>query len=273
MHSEKDKTKNQAHWREMAGMGCFWRGAHPDDLLIGIDDTDNLDSPGTGFRAREIARFIGLQGWGQPQGITRHQLLVHPDVPYTSHNSSACICVIEVTNASAIRQFCRDYLIEFSAPGSDTGLCITRRQDVLPPLVAWGRAAKTQVLHLGDATALANRHGMYLEGFTGTHGGMIGALAGVGLHTEGADGRFLWCRGVREAAGARLSVRQLSDEMHLKVLALQSAEAPQPNDVVDLGDWPRAIFHHHHPTLLLEPHHENLDVQWRVIAKERLKQY
>ena len=45
-------------------------------LLIGIDDTDNLESRGTGYRARMLARHLGEAQLGTVTGITRHQLLV-----------------------------------------------------------------------------------------------------------------------------------------------------------------------------------------------------
>lgn len=63
--------------------------------LIGLDDTDNLESRGTGFRARQMAEHLESSKCGLiATGITRHQLLVDPRIPYTSHNSSACISVI-----------------------------------------------------------------------------------------------------------------------------------------------------------------------------------
>ena len=61
--------------------------------LIGIDDTDNLESRGTGFRARQLGGRLAEAGLGKVRGITRHQLFVHPSIPYTSHNSSACLDV------------------------------------------------------------------------------------------------------------------------------------------------------------------------------------
>ena len=59
------------------------------NIFIGIDDTDNLESRGTGRLARSIAADLGKTY--DLYGVTRHQLLVHPDIPYTSHNSAAVI--------------------------------------------------------------------------------------------------------------------------------------------------------------------------------------
>ena len=55
-----------------------------------IDDTDNIDSIGTGTIAGYIKEHIEEQNWASCTQITRHQLLIHEDIPYTSHNSSMC---------------------------------------------------------------------------------------------------------------------------------------------------------------------------------------
>ncbi len=61
-------------------------------FLIGIDDTDNLSSRGTGWLARRLSDECASRGL-RPLGVTRHQFLVHPAIPYTSHNSGACIAL------------------------------------------------------------------------------------------------------------------------------------------------------------------------------------
>ena len=52
--------------------------------LFGIDDTDNKFSRGTGFRARHLSSLINQELLGDVLSITRHQLYVHSDIPYTS---------------------------------------------------------------------------------------------------------------------------------------------------------------------------------------------
>ncbi len=59
--------------------------------LLAIDDTDNAESIGTGRLARMLAAHLEEANLFAEPGVTRHQLLVHPDIPYTSHNSAACI--------------------------------------------------------------------------------------------------------------------------------------------------------------------------------------
>ena len=44
-------------------------------ILIGIDDTDNKDSRGTGYNSRQLAAAIESNNLGKVHGITRHQYL------------------------------------------------------------------------------------------------------------------------------------------------------------------------------------------------------
>ena len=61
-------------------------------IYIGFDDTDNINANrGTGKLARWFEKELpeGCHMWG----VLRQQLLVHDDIPFTSHNSSACVVV------------------------------------------------------------------------------------------------------------------------------------------------------------------------------------
>ncbi|MDD3250313.1 MAG: hypothetical protein PHF23_08125 [Smithellaceae bacterium] len=59
-------------------------------LYIGFDDTDILGADtGTGKPARNFEGLIPASC--RVLGVVRQQLLTDPAIPYTSHNSSACI--------------------------------------------------------------------------------------------------------------------------------------------------------------------------------------
>lgn len=164
------------------------------NYLVGIDDTDNLESRGTGFLARSMAKFINDNGLGIPGGITRHQLLFDPRVPYTSQNSSACIQVT-TSNTKLLWEAMVEFLINSCAVGSDCGLCMVEKDDVPLAIVDWGYRAKTELVNKKLAADLAQAHNISLIGLTGTHDGIIGALAAVGLRSSGNDGRFVSLRG------------------------------------------------------------------------------
>lgn len=164
------------------------------NYLVGIDDTDNLESRGTGFLARSMAKFINDNGLGVPGGITRHQLLFDPRVPYTSQNSSACIQVT-TANPKQLWDAMVTFLVSSCAVGSDCGLCMVEEDAVPSAIVEWGYRAKTVFVNKKLAADLAQSHNISLIGLTGTHDGIIGALAAVGLRASGNDGRFVSLRG------------------------------------------------------------------------------
>lgn len=162
-------------------------------ILLCIDDTDNLDSRGTGELATIIANTIEDNSWGKCSGITRHQLFIHPDIPYTSHNSSMCFeAEINETFLENIICYSSDFLKNESAEGSDPGLCVAALHRMAAPdlLIDFGKRAKKEVVTKEDAYNLADELGVYLSEHGGTGQGVIGALAGVGLRLTGNDGRF-----------------------------------------------------------------------------------
>ena len=242
--------------------------------LIGIDDTDNLESRGTGFRARQLGARLADAGLGRVRGITRHQLFVHPSIPYTSHNSSACLDVdIAGDRLDAVRDFCRDYLAQESAEGSDAGLCLSDFDAVTDDLVAFGRSAKGTIHTQDQARSLAARHGAHLEGVTGDQGGVIGALSAVGLRRGGHDGRFIWLEGVRELTGT-ISAGDL-----VATTGIDSVEStdghPLAEDAMVLVDpWPRPVLLHGKAVLLTETNEDGHEHGgWKILCKEAIRRY
>lgn len=254
-------------------VGLGWRPPQPDDALLAIDDTDNLESPGTGFRARELALLLARAGLARPVAITRHQLLVDPRIPYTSHNSSACLVLAGMAWPEAVFDFGAHYLRGAAASGSDAAIVLLRRAEVGAPLRAWGRRAKAEVLEHGDARRLAREHGIAHAELSGTGGGLIGALAAVGLHAAGYDGRVLWLRGLRELAGRRLRARAVAAQTGVEIETLDGARPTQPDDPIALGDWPRAVFRDHRPVLLVEEDHAASQPAWRCVDREVVKRF
>ncbi len=174
-------------------------------VLIGIDDTDNETSPGTGHMARMLMKDCLNRGM-KAVSITRHQLLLDSRIPYTSHNSSACVAV-EADDAQA-GQFAFDFVASRSAEGSDPGVCICRRNDVTDEMQSFGQRATRQVLEMSEAMEIARKLGVPLRPLGGTGLGVIGALSAVGLRASGQDGRVIDMPGLRELP-ERVSARDL----------------------------------------------------------------
>lgn len=172
-------------------------------VLIGIDDTDNLepDSVGTGRVARQIAGALVRRGLGTSLGVTRHQLLIDPAIPYTSHNSALCIALETGATVRELAAAAGEELVARAAAGSDPGLCVFpagRDGAATATVEAFGAAAAERVLTKAQAYELAGRAGAHLSEHGGTGDGVIGALAAVGQRARGESGRFVEAPGAVE---------------------------------------------------------------------------
>lgn len=242
--------------------------------FVAIDDTDNLDSRGTGARARQLCRELLDEGLVHAvDGITRHQLLVSPEIPYTSHNSSACLSLDLAGAVEDLIEHCRAFLLRESADGSDAGLCVAPAEVIDAEIRRFGQRAKTEVLTQAEARVLAADRGLHLEGLTGTQGGVIGALAAAGLRAAGEDGRFLWVRGLREITGTRQRAGDLLAATGVDTLRRYGGQDIDDMDAeIDLGVWARPVLLGGRAVLLVEEAKDEVS-DWRVVPKAVIKRY
>ncbi|MFM8321861.1 MAG: ABC transporter substrate-binding protein [Chloroflexota bacterium] len=178
-------------------------------LLIGLDDTDTLESRGTGRLARQLAEDLLTGGPGEIKllGVTRHQLLVDPRVPCTAHNSCLAL-LLDAPQALAgdagllaeLFEHARVMMLADFIEGSDPGLCAAWETEART-FSEFGRRAKRELVSQVEALQLAGGAAALLQGLGGTHDGVIGALAAVGLAADGSDGRYVQLGSLRALSG------------------------------------------------------------------------
>lgn len=163
-------------------------------IYVGIDDTDMPGTPGTNQLARALIARVSETY--RCRLVLRHQLLDDPRVPYTSKNGSASLQLERVDGAAAtlteiddLIALLRARMQEWYIPGSDPGLCVT--SSVPAEITAWGERCQRELVMRAQAEMLAAKYGIHLEGLGGSCGGMIGALAAVGLAAARNDGRVV----------------------------------------------------------------------------------
>jgi hypothetical protein len=242
--------------------------------LIGIDDTDNKDSRGTGYNSRQLAIYLEENDLARVKGITRHQLFVHPDIPYTSQNSSACLDV-EAYDFNALKDNTRSFMLNVGAEGSDVGLCIASWDSINHEIIDWGESAKKMVLRLDNCKQLADGKEIYLEGLTGTHDGMIGALAAVGLRKSGNDGRFIWLEGSKNIRDIEADVHPISfltTKMGIDLIVHNNQIIDRPNDRVFLNNWARPILNNNKAMLLVDNEKNNKYYEWKCAEKSIVRE-
>ena len=199
-------------------------------IIIGLDDTDNLESRGTGHLARQIAAELAVDF--PLVGVTRHQLLVDQRVPCTKNNSCAAITLDVDSDVDLPRLFERVremMLVEFQ-PGSDPGLCIAAEVPV--EITEFGFQVKRELVEQEQARRLADVNGLLLQGLGGTQDGVIGALAAVGLAACGEDGRYIYVGQVRDLSGLQ-SVQTVIDAGVTAVRTLDGTSVTQGLLLVD----------------------------------------
>lgn len=229
-------------------------------IYVGIDDTDTLDTPGTNQLARALVKHVADQC--RCALIVRHQLLEDPRVPCTSHNGSASILLEPAPECSlsALIDALRSRMREGFVPGSDPGLCVATA--VPPAITAFGQHCQREFVDQQEARDLAAEHGIFLEGLGGTQGGVIGALAAVGLAANGDDGRVVhignWpddLAGPQDVA----ALRARGVEVH--ELATQRPVTAGP---IDVGKHLRPNYRRGQVVLFVEPA-DSGPAPWRAV--------
>jgi hypothetical protein len=239
-------------------------------IYIGIDDTDNLESRGTGHMARALAQSLYQAGLVNVDSITRHQLLVDPQIPYTSHNSSACIQGKVAGNDYWIRNHCSDFLLENAAEGSDVGLCIAFEEEIHEDIIQFGKQAKRMVLTKSAAVTIARDHEIFLAGLTGKKIGVIGALAAVGLRFDGNDGRLLWMERLREVQGV-FSVKKYREMVSIDMIVDLQGIPVHDDATIRITDWCRPIVRNKKIVLFAEKLNMNENCEYQSATKEYIK--
>ena len=207
-------------------------------VYIGFDDTDTVGADrGTGKVARWFEDRLpeGCRLWG----VVRQQLLRHESIPYTSHNSAACIvvdmadpCLLDMVIPRAA-----EHLESNSLQGSDPGLCVAGDCDgKLAELTVFGRMCTRRVVTQREALEATAK--VHLTGHGGTNDGIIGAAAAVGLTASGWCGRLIEFGRLRDFP----DIVQVSDleSSDISVVSLdRDARVPAPEDFVLTKGWLR----------------------------------
>ncbi|MGC9374314.1 MAG: hypothetical protein ACP5DQ_04650 [Bacteroidales bacterium] len=238
---------------------------------IGLDDTDNKNSRGTGFKSRQLGKLIVKQEVGEVLSISRHQLFVNDQIAYTSQNSSACL-LVKSDYDKVLKEFCIQYIREVAEPGSDAGLCIAREEDIDEKIEAWGSRAKKEVLQKKDADQLAKETGVFLNGYTGTKIGIIGSLAAVGLRKSGNDGRNIWLKGkeLRDLQGV-YSVKELKRIINIQVVKSVQGKILSGRERIDVGEWLRPVIQNNKNTIIVESCKNQNNYEWKAVSKDFIK--
>jgi hypothetical protein len=234
-------------------------------IYIGFDDTDTYDAGrGTGKLARFFESRLpeGCSMWG----VVREQLLIHEKIPYTSHNSAACV-IVDLADSSLFDPLvltAAEHIESLSFKGSDPGLCIARQDDPsLHQLVTFGQRCTRVIVTQREALQAASN--VHLSAHGGTNDGIIGAAAAVGLTVYGWAGRFIEFGGLRHVP----DVVRVSDLERMNILVVsidRNAKVPAPEDLVYTKYWLRPLLLAGRAVLIVRPKDNGA---WESLGEKR----
>ncbi|MDD6807488.1 MAG: hypothetical protein PUD72_03445 [Oscillospiraceae bacterium] len=240
-------------------------------LIICIDDTDSKTSEkGTGAIAEEIMALVAERYDAKTTYVTRHQFLIHPDIPYTSHNSSMCFeCdVDDDIDLDALISECFEYLKKESAPESDPGLCVAdvSKMDA-ELLVKYGKECKRKVMTIESAYETAKKAHVFLDEAGGSGQGVIGAVGGVGLRYWGCDGTLKGKpKGLSDECNHKVS-ELTANKLIDAVIDLDGNELG-PDEVVYLEKKPKVSLENHKLVILVD---KKIDGVWQIMEKNKAR--
>ena len=117
----------------------------PPVIYVGIDDTDTLESRGTGRLARTIAAELATQ----IRNFRRHPSPTFRSPRHTLHIPQQLRrnpCPSATSAMADIFATTKKLMLEDFIEGSDPGLAISSTEQVTPAAVAFGQDAKTMIV-------------------------------------------------------------------------------------------------------------------------------
>ena len=243
------------------------------ELIVAIDDTDIIGSKGTSSIATEIMKLVEKNNWGKGTFVTRHQLLIHPDIAYTSHNSAMAFALtLDDSKISLLelQTHLSNYLREVSAIGSDPGICIVNLATLQysENLIEYAYFAKQKLLTKEIAYTLAQKCGVYLSEEGGNGLGVIGSLAAAGLRIDGNDGELKGAPKLEK--GTSIIVKELLANPKIARVITKEMVDLDENDIITVRWKIRPILHKGLPVILAE---KNEIGQWMTLTKDSIRTF
>lgn len=244
--------------------------------ILAIDDTDNLDSPGTGEHLENITAQIEALKLGDCSRITRHQLFFSPLVKYTSHNSSMAACIQTETSEPRIFDLACEYLAQNAAEGSDPGVCLLNPERLSDgdkqQLRAYGLKSKSAYVEKKEAYDLAGQAGILLKEIGGEGIGVIGALAGAALRLDGNDGRYKgkFDFGINQD---NMRCRDILSHPYIDCIMTEDGQMLSGDTEIFIVDQIKTVYKDHQSVLLVKQKQTPNGEEYVNLSRHELKKY
>jgi hypothetical protein len=202
--------------------------------------------------AKALAQCLTEHGLGKSLGVSRHQLLMDSRVRSTSHNSSKGLAMLTDRPESDFYEPAIKFMQSCFVEGSDPGLCFCPEDKMNQEIIDYAYSSKKVLLCKEDAINLAAKYKIFLKELGGDGGGVIGALASVGLRAAGDDGRVIDLKGIKEIKGI-ISAGQVLERTDIVRVQDMNGNLLRPDELIDSRDWLRPSLVGGEPVLRVKP--------------------
>lgn len=172
-----------------------------EQFIVGIDNTDGAGCEGTGALTMALAAEVAAAGWGEPLGVTRHQLFDSSKLSSDNGNYCYALAIQTMRSILDVEDEVVDFVRSRAARDADPGVAIMSRHSDMPHILAFGRRAQTELMKLEWAQTFADEANVSLRALGNRRDGIVGALAAAGLRGGGTDGVFIHLPAIRDLEG------------------------------------------------------------------------
>jgi tRNA(Ile2) C34 agmatinyltransferase TiaS len=217
-------------------------------FVIGVDDTDTAEAGGTGGLVRALGAQARTDGFGEPEGVTRHALWRSDKVAATERNHCYALVLRSERSVLDLEDYVVDFVRDAAEPAADPGIAIMSRHSDMPHVLAFGRRSQQELMRLDWAQTFSTESNVSLRALGRERRGSIGALAAAGLRAGGGDGYFIDLDGLRELEG-RVTAGQIRERTVIEHVLDEAGEELDRDDVVETFDWVRPHLEEGQPVL------------------------
>ena len=241
-----------------------------EQFIVGIDNTDGEGCEGTGSLVMALAAAVESAGWGQAEGVTRHQLWDSAKLSVDNGNYCYALAIQSTRSILDVEDEVVDFVREHAAREADPGVAIMSRHSDMPHILAFGRRAQTELMRLDWAQTFANEANVSLRALGNKRDGAIGALAAAGLRGGGGDGVFIHLPALREIEGV-VRAGEIRERTTVETILDEEGEALDRDDRVETNGYLRPRLEGGKPVIHTRRSSEDRHL-WTVVDRRPLRE-
>jgi len=226
------------------------------EIIVGIDDSRQLDGYKAGETASLLARAIEDRGWGKSKIPSRHRLYPNPVIGYKKHNTARSFSAdIDEQYLNPFISYACTMIKSNVASGCNAGLAVVVPERMVnhDDLISYAYRVKEEQVSKEECMQLAQCPGIYLFELSGDGRGVIGALAAAGLRLTGNDGQFRGKLKLGHGDYYVATVKEIIDKTYVPQVKRMDFVRLEDDETVRMGEKVKVVLLDNLYTLMVFP--------------------